>query len=138
MHVGARIRLRRNMLGLSQGKLGQAVGLTFQQIQKYERGTTRVGASRLHEFSQILDVPISFFFDAADPVCASASPAKAGEARDMSACSDPFQREETGELIAATLAIANSTLLRRFFDLAKELARGPGQELTGRYRRRSG
>jgi transcriptional regulator with XRE-family HTH domain len=126
------------MLGLSQGKLGQAVGLTFQQIQKYERGTTRVGASRLHEFSQILDVPISFFFDTADPVCASVSPAEAAESADVSAGSDPFQREETGELIAATLAIANPILLRRFFDLAKELARGPSQELIGRYRRRSG
>ena len=134
MHVGARIRLRRNMLGLSQGKLGQAVGLTFQQIQKYERGTTRVGASRLHEFSQILDVPVSFFFDATDPVHASA---EAAEPADVSACSDPFQREETGELIAATIAITNPTLLRRFFDLAKELARGSGQESTGN-RRRSG
>jgi len=63
IHVGARIRLRRILLGQSQGDLGQAIGLTFQQIQKYERGTNRVAASTLHRLAQILDVPISFFFD---------------------------------------------------------------------------
>ena len=63
IHVGSRVRLRRTLLGLSQEKLGEAVGLTFQQIQKYERGANRIGASRLFEFSRILDVPVSFFFD---------------------------------------------------------------------------
>src|SRR5512144_1355925 len=63
IHVGSRVRLRRTLLGLSQEKLGEAVGLTFQQIQKYERGANRIGASRLFEFSRILDVPVSFFFE---------------------------------------------------------------------------
>ena len=63
VHVGSRVRLRRNMLGLSQEKLGGAIGLTFQQVQKYERGANRIGASRLHDLSQVLDVPVSFFFD---------------------------------------------------------------------------
>ena len=63
IHVGSRVRLRRTLLGLSQERLGDAVGLTFQQIQKYERGANRIGSSRLFQFSQILDVPISFFFD---------------------------------------------------------------------------
>lgn len=63
VHVGSRVRLRRTLLGLSQERLGEAVGLTFQQIQKYERGANRIGASRLFEFSRILDVPVSFFFD---------------------------------------------------------------------------
>jgi len=62
-HVGARVRLRRTMLGMSQEKLAQALGLTFQQVQKYERGTNRVGSSRLYELSKILDVPIQYFFD---------------------------------------------------------------------------
>src|SRR5512134_3751494 len=66
IHVGSRVRLRRTLLGLSQEKLGEAVGLTFQQIQKYERGANRIGASRLFEFSRILDVPVSFFFDDMD------------------------------------------------------------------------
>ena len=63
VHVGSRVRLRRNMLGLSQEKLGEAIGLTFQQVQKYERGANRIGASRLHDLSRVLDVPVSFFFD---------------------------------------------------------------------------
>ncbi|WP_348657957.1 helix-turn-helix transcriptional regulator [uncultured Thalassospira sp.] len=64
VHVGSRVRLRRTLLGMSQEKLGEAIGLTFQQIQKYERGANRVGASRLYDLSKALDVPVSFFFDA--------------------------------------------------------------------------
>ncbi|MBT7504712.1 MAG: helix-turn-helix transcriptional regulator, partial [Rhodospirillales bacterium] len=63
IHVGARVRLRRTLLGISQERLGDAVGLTFQQIQKYERGANRIGASRIYELSRILDVPVSFFFE---------------------------------------------------------------------------
>src|ERR1700719_3453420 len=63
VHVGSRIRLRRTLLGMSQERLGDALGLTFQQVQKYERGMNRVGASRLFDLSRVLDVPISFFFD---------------------------------------------------------------------------
>jgi transcriptional regulator with XRE-family HTH domain len=74
VQVGARVRLRRNMLGLSQEKLGEAIGLTFQQVQKYERGANRIGASRLHELSRVLDVPVAFFFDDTDPVRAPAIP----------------------------------------------------------------
>lgn len=62
-HVGGRVRLRRMLLQMSQEKLGEAIGLTFQQVQKYERGANRVSASRLHDLSRVLDVPISFFFD---------------------------------------------------------------------------
>src|SRR5690349_25038603 len=62
IHVGSRIRLRRNMLGMSQERLGEHLGITFQQIQKYEKGTNRVGASRLQAISSILDVPVSYFF----------------------------------------------------------------------------
>src|ERR1700734_2325909 len=63
IHVGSRIRLRRTLLGMSQERLGDSLGLTFQQVQKYERGVNRVGASRLFDLSRVLDVPISFFFD---------------------------------------------------------------------------
>src|ERR1700730_7058548 len=63
IHVGSRIRLRRTLMGMSQERLGEALGLTFQQVQKYERGVNRVGASRLFDLSRVLDVPISFFFD---------------------------------------------------------------------------
>ncbi|HIC80951.1 MAG TPA: XRE family transcriptional regulator, partial [Kiloniellaceae bacterium] len=63
VHVGGRVRLRRTLLGMSQEKLGEAIGLTFQQVQKYERGANRVGASRLFDLSRVLDVPVGFFFD---------------------------------------------------------------------------
>jgi transcriptional regulator with XRE-family HTH domain len=62
-HVGARVRMRRMMQGLSQEKLGNALGVTFQQVQKYEKGTNRIGASRLQQISDILQVPVSFFFE---------------------------------------------------------------------------
>ena len=82
VHVGSRVRLRRTMLGMSQEKLGHAIGVTFQQVQKYERGANRVGASRLHEISRILDVPVSYFFDemsaaTAAVTAASVAPASA-------------------------------------------------------------
>ncbi|MBL4614923.1 MAG: helix-turn-helix transcriptional regulator, partial [Magnetovibrio sp.] len=63
VHVGARLRQRRTLLGMSQEKLGEAVGLTFQQIQKYERGANRIGASRLYQLSNVLDVSVSYFFE---------------------------------------------------------------------------
>ena len=63
IHVGSRVRLRRMVIGMSQEKLGEKMGLTFQQIQKYEKGTNRIGASRLFQLSQILDVPVQFFFE---------------------------------------------------------------------------
>lgn len=69
-HVGSRVRERRAMLGWSQEKLGAALGLTFQQVQKYERGANRIGASRLFDLSRVLDVPVSFFYDGAEDVAA--------------------------------------------------------------------
>jgi transcriptional regulator with XRE-family HTH domain len=63
VHVGARVKLRRTLMGLSQGKLGEAIGLTFQQVQKYELGRNRISASMLHRIAEALDVPVSFFFD---------------------------------------------------------------------------
>ncbi|GHC74660.1 helix-turn-helix domain-containing protein [Limoniibacter endophyticus] len=63
VHVGSRVRLRRNVLGMSQEKLGESLGITFQQVQKYEKGTNRVGASRLQAIASILSVPVSFFFE---------------------------------------------------------------------------
>jgi transcriptional regulator with XRE-family HTH domain len=63
IHVGSRVRLRRTMLGMSQEKLGESLGITFQQIQKYEKGANRIGASRLQEIANVLNTPVSFFFD---------------------------------------------------------------------------
>ena len=80
IHVGSRIRLRRTMLGMSQEKLGEALGITFQQIQKYEKGTNRVGASRLQAISGILNVPVSFFFEDAPDGNPANTPAGMAEA----------------------------------------------------------
>ena len=68
IHVGGRVRLRRSALGLSQDQLGAAIGLSFQQVQKYERGANRIGASRLYEMSKILQTPISYFFEKSELV----------------------------------------------------------------------
>ena len=67
-HVGARLRLRRSLLEMSQSELGEKLGVTFQQVQKYEKGTNRIGASRLQEISEILQAPVSFFFEDAEPI----------------------------------------------------------------------
>ncbi len=122
VRVGARVRLRRQMLGLSQEKLGQAIGLTFQQVQKYERGANRIGASRLHELSRVLDVPVAFFFDNTDPVRA---PATGGFAElPAEALSDPLRKPETIDLVRAYFTIDNVAVRRRLLDLAKALAAG--------------
>jgi len=102
VHVGARMRLRRTLLGLSQEKMGEAIGLTFQQVQKYERGANRIGASRLFDLAQVLDVPVSYFFDdmpdsvrAASPVAVITGTAPArGAAPEI----DPLARREVQDL----------------------------------------
>jgi transcriptional regulator with XRE-family HTH domain len=124
VHVGSRVRLRRNMLGLSQEKLGEAIGLTFQQVQKYERGANRIGASRLHELSRVLDVPVTFFYDERDPVRAPAIGFE--EAAQERFDADPLRRRETRELIAAYYQVEDAAVRRRLFDLAKALASGDG------------
>lgn len=115
------------MLSLSQEKLGEAIGLTFQQVQKYERGANRIGASRLMELSRVLDVPVSFFFDETDPVRAPAIPNGFAESPQEGFDSDPMRKRETLELIAAYYTIEDAAVRRRLFDLAKALAAGaPG------------
>ena len=120
IRVGARLRLRRNMRGLSQQKLGQALGLTFQQVQKYERGANKITASRLHELSQLLDVPISFFFDDTDPVRAPAMGSFAEPPAKV--VSDPVREQEATELIQAYFSIKGTEVRRCLLDLTKTLA----------------
>ncbi|MEH6527786.1 MAG: helix-turn-helix transcriptional regulator [Sneathiella sp.] len=119
-HVGSRVRLRRTLLGLSQQKLGQNLGLTFQQIQKYERGTNRIGASRLYELSEILDVPLSFFFDEMPKESLAlggglADPEKAFEHQYMS-------KRETLELVRAYYKITDLEVRKRIFEVIKSVA----------------
>ena len=124
IHVGGRMRQRRTLLGMSQTKVGDAVGLTFQQIQKYERGANRMGASRLHDLSHVLDVPVSFFFDDMDPVRAPAILAGFAEPAAEAFDADPLRRRETVELVSAYYRIDDPALRRRLFELARALAVG--------------
>src|SRR5712692_7672076 len=123
IHVGSRVRLRRNMLGLSQEKLGEAIGLTFQQVQKYEYGANRISASRLHDLSRVLDVPVSFFFDRLDPVRAPAIPYSFPEPAEGPE-SNLLLKPETVELVEAYYAIEAAGVRRCLFALAVALA-GP-------------
>jgi transcriptional regulator with XRE-family HTH domain len=136
VQVGSRVRLRRNMLGFSQEKLGEAIGLTFQQVQKYERGANRIGASRLHELSRVLDVPVSFFFDDMDPVRAPAIPGGFAEPAAEAFDSDPLRRRETVELVDAYYAIDDPAVRRRLFELARTLA-AEGEQAAGKTPARS-
>src|ERR1700732_902441 len=104
------------------GKARGAIALTFQQVQKYERGVNRIGASRLHDLSQVLDVPVSFFFDDMDPVRAPAIPAGFAEPAAEAFAADPLRRRETVELVSAYYRIDDPALRRRLFDLARALA----------------
>ena len=123
LQVGARIRLRRNMLGLSEEYLGEAIGLTFQQVQKYERGASRIGASRLHELSRVLDVPVSFFFDDLDhPVWQPLIPRGSAEHSVRAFASDPERSTEAFELLTAYNSIDDPDVRRRLRDLADALS----------------
>jgi transcriptional regulator with XRE-family HTH domain len=125
VHVGARVRLRRTLLGMSQERLGHAIGLTFQQVQKYERGANRIGASRLFDLSRVLDVPVSFFFDDLNPSVAAAVSGNApglSEAAPNSYEPDPMMRRETLELVRAYYRVTDGQTRRRLFELVKAIA----------------
>jgi len=131
VHVGSRVRQRRTLLGMSQEKLGEAVGLTFQQIQKYERGTNRIGASRLYEFSQILDVPPAYFFDEMPEEAVKGAKGKkakkglsdTGQAAFSGEAADPLIKRETLELVRAYYKISDPKVRKRLFELTKAVAR---------------
>ena len=125
VHVGGRVRLRRTLLGMSQEKLGEAIGLTFQQVQKYERGANRIGASRLFDLSRVLDVPVSFFFDDMAEGVSEQSPRMmaAGVGEEPAAFeADPMTKRETLELVRAYYRIGDPGVRKRVFELAKALA----------------
>jgi transcriptional regulator with XRE-family HTH domain len=119
-HVGSRVRMRRMMLSMSQEKLGGALGLTFQQVQKYEKGTNRIGASRLQQISHILQVPVAFFFEGAP----SAQPQAHGsdEAPSPSYVSDFLATSDGLALTKAFMEIKEPKLRRRIVDLVEEIA----------------
>jgi transcriptional regulator with XRE-family HTH domain len=127
VHVGSRIRLRRTLLGMSQERLGEALGLTFQQVQKYERGVNRVGASRLFDLSRVLDVPISFFFDDMPDALSGSYGAQSNKRLGGFSDSpdgfadDTLNRRETLELVRAYYRITDPSVRKRVFELIKSM-----------------
>jgi len=120
IHVGSRVRLRRMMLGMSQEKLGESLGITFQQIQKYEKGTNRIGASRLQHIATVLSVPVSFFFEDAPGTPAEA--AGLAESRPAHYVVDFLSSSEGIQLNKAFVRIKDTKLRRRIIDLVKAAA----------------
>ena len=129
VHVGSRVRLRRTLLGMSQQKLGNALGLTFQQVQKYERGTNRIGSSRLYVLSRILDVPVSFFFDDMAQEIAVGQPGFA-EAAQVLFDQDNLAKRETLELVRAYYKIKDVPVRKRLFDLVKAIGGQTIEEIS--------
>ncbi len=119
-HVGSRVRMRRMMLSMSQEKLGDALDLTFQQVQKYEKGTNRIGASRLQQIANILQVPVSFFFEGAPHV--GTHHGSMSEAPSPAYVSDFLATSDGLSLTKAFMRIKNSKLRRRIVDLVEQIA----------------
>ena len=121
-HVGSRVRMRRMMLGMSQEKLGDALGLTFQQVQKYEKGTNRIGASRLQQIAHILQVPVSFFFEGAPHAPGGPITGGMSEAPSPAYVSDFLATSDGLSLTKSFMRIKNSKLRRRIVDLVEQIA----------------
>jgi transcriptional regulator with XRE-family HTH domain len=120
-HVGSRVRMRRMMLGMSQEKLGDALGLTFQQVQKYEKGTNRIGASRIQQIAHILQVPVAFFFEGG-PSSSSGRAEGMGEAPSPAYVSEFLATSDGLALTKAFMRIEDAKLRRRIVDLVEQIA----------------
>ncbi len=130
VHVGARVRQRRTLLGMNQTILGKALGVTFQQVQKYERGTNRVSASRLYDLSRVLDVSIEHFFKdipaavAANPPAKGRGNAKAPPGYEL----DPMAKRETLALVRAYYKIENAGIRQRLYQFTKAMGADAGTD----------
>jgi transcriptional regulator with XRE-family HTH domain len=119
-HVGVRVRMRRKMLGMSQEKLGDGLGLTFQQVQKYEKGTNRIGASRLQHISHILQVPVPFFFEGAPQL--PGAPERIGDAPSPAYVFDFLATTDGLALTRAFMRIKEPKLRQRIVELVEGIA----------------
>jgi transcriptional regulator with XRE-family HTH domain len=119
-YVGSRVRMRRIMLGMSQEKLGEALGLTFQQVQKYEKGTNRVGASRLQQISEILQVPVSFLFEGGPSGAANSGGFSEGTS--PAYVSDFLATSEGLALTRAFTRISDAKLRRSIVEMVEQIA----------------
>jgi len=123
VHVGKRVRQRRTLMGISQERLGDALDLTFQQVQKYERGANRLGAGRLFDMAKALDVPITYFFEDL-PQESTVAPAMREDAAEYETA-DPLSQRETLSLVRAYYGIQDTVVRRRVFELVKSLSAKP-------------
>ena len=130
VHVGKRIRLRRTILHITQQQMAEMLGLTFQQVQKYEKGMNRVGASRLWDMSRVLEVPMGFFFEDMDADVASKSPRMLNSERSFTVedsqrtfDEDPMKKAETLELVRAYYKIPNRSIAKNLFELIVALSK---------------
>lgn len=123
VHVGSRVRLRRTMLGMSQEKLGEHLGITFQQIQKYEKGANRVGASRLQEIARVLNTPVSFFFE--DAPGSGESRGGFSDAESSNYVVDFLSSSEGLQLNRAFVKIKDAKVRRKIVEMVKALADEP-------------
>ena len=144
VHVGKRLRQRRTLLGMSQTKVGTAVDLTFQQIQKYERGSNRIGSSRLYEFAKVLDVPVSYFFDEMPSNALSGRPMSGRGRKGFGEAGTPFEQEkdqlikrETLELVRAYYKIGDGRVRKRIFEMVKAVGTASHLEVLGGANRRN-
>lgn len=137
VHVGQRLRIRRSLLGMSQEKLAEAIGLTFQQIQKYERGTNRVSAGRLYQFSKILGVPIAYFYEQFGEVFPQGKTAQYGlsdqdqESFDGPSPSQDYEadimkKRETIDLVRSYYSIQDPKIRKDVLKLMKSMAQNAG------------
>ena len=120
-HVGSRVRMRRVLIGMSQEKLGEALGITFQQIQKYEKGTNRIGASRMQQISNVMGVPVSYFFEDA-PGAESGSGAGFGESQGSDYVVDFLTTSEGLQLNKSFVKITDAKVRKKLVDLVSALA----------------
>lgn len=127
--VGQRLKSRRILLGMSQEKLAESAGITFQQVQKYERGTNRISASRLLKFSKVLQVPVTFFFEGTDEVFLQDAPSRKGGLADNdqepmgdSLPADVFSRKETLVLLRSYYAISDPDMRKMLLKMVKSMA----------------
>ena len=126
IHVGGRVRLRRTMLGMSQDKLAESLGLTFQQIQKYEKGVNRIGASRVFEISRILGVPIQFFYDDYDVDTGRSYGFAESGPDDGAAMMELLNSPEGVQLCKHFASITDPKIRKRVLELVKSLSDGEG------------
>ncbi len=123
VHVGARLRQRRKLLGMSQRNLGDALGVSFQQMQKSERGANRIGTSRLYDLARVLDVPVEYFFEEMPTAVAASSPTLGGGRAKKPPIYEPnpMAKQETLELVRAYYKISDPRVRKRLYELTKAL-----------------